>query len=56
MSRAINKRDALDRATKRAFKAAKRSGKPITWRTARRHGQAWCVAMWPDFFNKPEAA
>lgn len=46
----MNKTDAISRATKRAFKAAKNSGSPITWQLARRLGVLWCAKMWPDDF------
>lgn len=46
------KREALGLATKRAFKAARRKGKPITWQQARHLGGRWCVRMWPDFFEE----
>lgn len=51
----MSKRDILDRATKRAYRAARRSGKPVGWSVARERGAAWCVAMWPDFFPRTEA-
>lgn len=54
-SQNIDKRDALQRATKRAFRAARRTGKPIGWAAARLAGQRWCVKMWPDFYDGDEA-
>lgn len=52
----MNKRDTLDRATKRAFRSARRAGSPITWKQARFLGQRWCVLMWPDFLDARKAA
>lgn len=42
----------LSQATKRAYRAARRAGKPITWKQARHLGERWCVKMWPDFFEE----
>lgn len=47
----MTRRDALSRATKRAYRMARRIGKPITWKHARQLGERWCVKMWPDFFE-----
>jgi hypothetical protein len=48
----MDKRELLKRATKRAYRAARRAGRPITWKAARRRGEDWCIAMWPDFFGR----
>lgn len=39
------------KATKRAYRAARRAGRPITWKQARERAAAWVVAMWPDAFE-----
>lgn len=48
------KTERIERATKRQFSNAKRSGKPITWQQARRLAVLWCAKMWPgDFASHP---
>lgn len=47
----FGKREVVSRATKRAYRAAKSAGKPITWKAARSLGERWAVKMWPDFFE-----
>lgn len=48
-----SKRERLQQATKRAFARNPKAG----WRSARRDGVAWCMAMWPvEFIDQTEAA
>jgi hypothetical protein len=45
--------EEIKAATKRAFHSALASGRPITWRMARRLGVLWCAKMWPKFDSHP---
>jgi hypothetical protein len=44
------KAERLKLATKRAYRAARRAGKPVGWSEARERGLGWCTAMWPWHF------
>jgi hypothetical protein len=44
------RRQRLDRATKHAYRAAARAGKPIGWAEARIRGATLC-AVRPNFFD-----
>lgn len=46
----MTKRDVLSRATKVAFKRARRMGKPVGWAAARKRAEKYCGTMWPDDF------
>lgn len=39
------KREVIAKATKRAYREARRAGKPIPWSVARQLGTAWAHAM-----------
>jgi hypothetical protein len=41
----------LKLATKRAYRAARRAGKPIGWPVARDRALGWCTAMWSVEFT-----
>jgi hypothetical protein len=45
-------RDEINKASKRAYVAARTSNKPITWQQARRLGVLWCAKMWPKKFEE----
>jgi hypothetical protein len=42
------KTERLKLATKRTYRAARRAGRPITWKQARYLAEGWCAVMWPD--------